>query len=91
MAYDNDSLLGLDTSYIYDDRNDLRYVLTPGYQQEPSLGKFAYCYRYDGFHRCVEKKYPGCEVCVRLCRASYILARRSATWKKRARMDVLSL
>lgn len=48
------------TYYVYDEYNDLRYVLTPEYRHSGDLNLHAYQYKYDGFHRCVEKKMPGC-------------------------------
>ena len=50
-----------DTYYIYDDLGLLRFVLSPSYQEEASLEKFAYEYRYDESGRCIWKRLPGCE------------------------------
>ena len=50
-----------DTYYVYDEKCQLRYVLSPQYQEEPSLEKFAYQYEYDAFGRCIRKTIPGCE------------------------------
>jgi len=62
-----------DTYYVYDDRNNLRYVLPPlaadaisgGYDVGEGAGtildKYGYIYRYDGLNRCTEKKLPGCD------------------------------
>ena len=50
-----------DTYYIYDDLGLLRFVLSPSYQEEANLEKFAYEYRYDERGRCIWKKLPGCE------------------------------
>ena len=50
-----------DTYYIYDDLGLLRFVLSPSYQEEASLEKFAYEYRYDERGRCIWKRLPGCE------------------------------
>ena len=50
-----------DTYYVYDSRGDLRYVLQPMYQQEASLEKYAFCYKYDDRHNVVEKQLPGCD------------------------------
>ena len=52
---------GNDTYFVYDDRKRLRFVLSPEYQENPSLEKLAYEYRYDGYGRCVWKRLPGCE------------------------------
>lgn len=51
----------VDTYYVYDDCNRLRYVLSPMYQQQSDAGKYAYEYRYDGKGRIVYKKIPGCD------------------------------
>ena len=50
-----------DTYYIYDYRGNLRFVLPPNYQEEASLDKYAYQYRYDGRGNCIWKKLPLCE------------------------------
>ena len=51
-----------DTYYVYDDFDNLRFVLPPGYQDTDSLSLFAYQYKYDEYGRCIEKTLPGCEV-----------------------------
>ena len=51
----------VDTYYVYDDRNRLRYVLQPRYQEVQDLGKFAFYYAYNGRGLVIEKKLPGCE------------------------------
>ena len=50
-----------DTYYIYDYRGNLSFVLPPNYQEEASLDKYAYQYKYDGRGNCIWKKLPGCE------------------------------
>lgn len=50
-----------DTYYIYDEIDRLRFVLSPSYQEEDDLQKFAYEYQYDNRGRCVWKRLPGCE------------------------------
>ena len=50
-----------DTYYIYDYRGNLSFVLPPNYQEEASLDKYAYQYKYDGRGNCIWKKQPGCE------------------------------
>ena len=50
-----------DTYYIYDYRGNLSFVLPPNYQEEASLDKYAYQYKYDGRSNCIWKKQPGCE------------------------------
>ena len=50
-----------DTYYVYDEKSQLRFVLSPKYQEEPDLEKFAYIYRYDGLGRVVCKQLPGCD------------------------------
>lgn len=61
------------TYYVYDDSNNLRYVLPPlaadafegpvQYLSDTAsvMKQYAYIYRYDGFNRCIYKKLPGCE------------------------------
>lgn len=48
-----------DTYYVYDDRNNLCFVLTPMYQDSANLDLYAYQYIYDSRNRCIEKKLPG--------------------------------
>lgn len=49
-----------DTYYVYNDRDELRFVLSPQYQDENDVRKYAYEYRYDAKGR-IERKYlPGC-------------------------------
>ena len=50
-----------DTYYIYDYRGNLCFVLPPNYQEEASLDKYAYQYKYDGRGNSIWKKLPGCE------------------------------
>ena len=50
-----------DTYYIYDYRGNLSFVLPPNYQEEASLDKYAYQYKYDGRGNSIWKKLPGCE------------------------------
>jgi len=60
-----------DTYYVYDDRNNLRYVLPPlaadqslgpvGEGAGTTLDLYGYIYHYDGQNRCTEKKLPGCD------------------------------
>lgn len=60
------------TCFVYDDLNNLRYVLPPEFIYQYSQGipsgqlqklidKYAYIYQYDGRGRLVEKKLPGIE------------------------------
>lgn len=51
----------LDTYYVYDDSNNLRFVLQPMYQKSPDLDKFSFQYKYDGHGNCIWKKLPGTE------------------------------
>ncbi|TCC96384.1 DUF6443 domain-containing protein [Pedobacter psychroterrae] len=56
----------LSTYYVYDDFNNLAFVLTPGANpdlasgqpDQTALDNFCYQYRYDGKSRLVEKKLP---------------------------------
>ena len=50
-----------DTYYVYDDLGNLRFVLSPEYQNSKNLTGLYYEYRYDGRHRCTWKRLPGCE------------------------------
>lgn len=50
-----------DTYYVYDYRGNLSYVLPPNYQEEASLDKYAYQYKYGGRGNCIWKKLPGCD------------------------------
>ena len=53
-----------DTYYVYLPGGDLGYVLPPMVDDnlsDVSLDRYAYQYRYDGLHRLIEKKLPGCE------------------------------
>lgn len=50
-----------DTYYVYDDSDNLCFVLQPQYQMEANLDKFAFQYKYDGFGRCIQKKLPGAQ------------------------------
>lgn len=49
-----------DTYYVYDDFGRLRFVLTPEYQNDSDISKFAYEYKYDVEGRVIEKTLPGC-------------------------------
>ena len=49
-----------DTYYVYDDKDQLRYVLSPSYQDNPDAELYAYYYEYDGRGRCTKKRLPGC-------------------------------
>lgn len=50
-----------DTYYVYDDYDQLCFVLPPSYQDTPSLSLYAYQYKYDDRGRCIEKTLPGCD------------------------------
>lgn len=48
-----------DTYYVYDDRGLLRYVLSPMYQEDNDVAKYAYVYNYDALGNLNYKKVPG--------------------------------
>ena len=50
-----------DTYYVYDDFNNLRFVLQPMYQSNTSLDLYAFQYKYDGHRNCIYKKMPGAQ------------------------------
>ncbi len=54
-----------DTYYVYDNRDNLCFVLPPRIRDEgisqDKLDALAYCYRYDSRDRCVWRKLPGCD------------------------------
>ncbi|WP_040497585.1 DUF6443 domain-containing protein, partial [Fulvivirga imtechensis] len=59
-----------DTYYIYDDFGNLRFVLPPMANQklsegatinDPFLAQWAFCYKYDGRKRMIEKRVPGAD------------------------------
>ena len=63
----------LDTYYVYDDLNRLRYVLPSQAEEifrqagetrsgsDKGIADYAYAYRYDGNGNCISKKMPGSE------------------------------
>lgn len=63
----------LDTYYVYDNAGNLRFVLPPlaadaltgssssWNEDNVSLKKYVYIYKYDSKNRCIYKKLPGCE------------------------------
>lgn len=56
-----DGIVPHDTYFVYDDYDQLRFVLPPAYQDIPSLSLYAYQYKYDERGRCIEKTLPGCQ------------------------------
>lgn len=50
-----------DTYYVYNALGQLRFILSPEYQNSGYKDKFAYEYRYDGCGRVSKKIIPGCE------------------------------
>ena len=50
-----------DTYYVYDDFNNLRFVLQPMYQSSASIDLYAFQYKYDGHRNCIYKKMPGAQ------------------------------
>ncbi len=51
---------GIDTYYVYNDKDQLRFVLTPEYQKYDHRDLFAYEYRYDGRGRLEKRLLPQC-------------------------------
>lgn len=49
-----------DTYFVYNDYGQLRYVLSPQYQQAGYKDEYAYEYRYDTMGNVVKKFFPGC-------------------------------
>ncbi|WP_223854861.1 RHS repeat domain-containing protein [Bacteroides sp. GM023] len=49
----------LDTYYVYDALNNLCFVLSPGFQENPDLDLYSYQYKFDARNRCIGKKTPG--------------------------------
>ncbi len=70
---DYDSATFADTYYVYDMKGNLCYVLPPAAadlltangttwnDDNDTLKKYAYIYKYDSRNRCIEKKLPGAE------------------------------
>jgi len=52
---------GVDTYFVYDSHGNLRFVLSPMYQDDSDVNKYAYEYCYDERMRCVSSRIPGCE------------------------------
>lgn len=52
----------LNTYFVYNDYGQLRYVLSPQYQESGFKDMYAYEYRYDDKGRMVKKKLPGCDM-----------------------------
>lgn len=50
-----------DTYFVYDDLGQLRFVLSPSYQEAGYKDKYAYEYRYDDRGNIVKKILPQCE------------------------------
>ena len=61
-----------DTYYVYDELDNLRYVLPPAASDlltatttwtdtHATLSSYAYIYKYDGYNRCTRKVLPGCD------------------------------
>ena len=55
----------LSTYYVYDDLNNLRYVIPPGFtatsflESDTDFDRFVYGYHYNGNRQVIEKKIPG--------------------------------
>ncbi|WP_217928784.1 DUF6443 domain-containing protein [Bacteroides caecimuris] len=52
-----------DTYYVYDIKGNLRYVLTPMYQEHQDLKRYAYQYGYDSRNRHITSVMPGGDTC----------------------------
>lgn len=50
-----------DTYYVYNTLGQLRFVLSPKYQESGKKAEYGYEYRYDSKNRLVKKILPGCE------------------------------
>ena len=48
-----------DTYFVYDDYNNLSFVLQPMYQENADLSLYAFQYKYNNRNLCIEKKLPG--------------------------------
>lgn len=48
-----------DTYYVYDKLGQLRYILSPQYQEKEDLAAYAYQYDYDEYGNLVRKTLPG--------------------------------
>lgn len=61
IPYEDTFMLEIhDTYYVYDQMGNLCYVLPPlSNGSNVNIDKLGYQYKYDGFHRLVEKKLPG--------------------------------
>lgn len=55
-----DGSLNNDTYFVYNDLGQLRFVLSPRYQEAGYKELYAYEYRYDGRGNVVKKFLPGC-------------------------------
>ena len=49
-----------DTYFVYDEKDQLRFVLSPEYQTTANQALYAYEYRYDAKGRMIWKQLPGC-------------------------------
>lgn len=50
-----------DTYFVYNDLGQLRFVLSPLYQQREDVMLYGYEYRYDRKGRMIQKRLPGCQ------------------------------
>ena len=57
----NDGNENNDTYFVYNDLGQLRYVLSPEYQNSGYKDKYSYEYRYDERGNVVKRFLPGCE------------------------------
>ena len=86
--------LSFDTYYIYDDAQNLRYILPPAFSEYPmtldetdkDVMDYAYMYHYDDRRRCTKKKLPGCDwVCYIHDRADHVAFSQDGEMRKQGK------
>ncbi len=75
-VYDGQNNIFYDTYYVYDEMNNLRFVLSPEASSRITstsvtyysginttiIDQYTYCYRYDALRRCIASKVPGTDL-----------------------------